>query len=72
LGRRLSIQASSFADNAGGSPCTGQFFIAIDPSPFAGAGFAAGIEQLLSAMTAQEGITIREALHERLLGYCNG
>ena len=90
-GSSLSIQASSFADNAGGSPRTGQFFIAIDPLPFAGAGFAAGIEQLLLAMTdqegvrlpgdrrranrtsaAQEGITIREALHERLLGYCNG
>lgn len=88
-GATLSINASSFADNSGGPPRTGQFFLAIDPGTFAGAGFAEQIEALAMAIagqegarlpgdrrlaararTAREGVAIRQALHEKLLGYC--
>ena len=88
-GATLSLEASSFADNEGGSPRTGQLFIAIDPRVFAGDRFAAQVETLAAAIagqegarlpgdrrlaarerTAREGVTIRRALHERLLGYC--
>ncbi len=88
-GSQLSIDASSFADNQGGSPRTGQFFMAIDPGVFAGPGFADQVARLFAAiagqdgarlpgdrrlaareLTAREGITIRKALHDKLLGYC--
>ena len=88
-GATLSMNASSFADNEGGPPRTGQMFIAIDPNAFAGPGFAGRIEQLVAgikgqdgarlpgdrrltarARTARDGVTIRKALHDRLLGYC--
>ncbi len=88
-GATLSINASSFADNSGGPPRTGQFFIAINPASFAGAGFSDQVEGLVGAITGQEGarlpgerrvamraktaaegVTIRQALHEKLLGYC--
>jgi (2R)-3-sulfolactate dehydrogenase (NADP+) len=88
-GATLSLEASSFADNEGGSPRTGQLFIAINPRVFAGDRFATQIESLAAAIagqegarlpgdrrlaarerTAREGVTIRKALHERLLGYC--
>jgi (2R)-3-sulfolactate dehydrogenase (NADP+) len=51
----LSIDASSFADNEGSSPRTGQFFIGIDPHVFAGAGFAERLERLLHAIEGQDG-----------------
>lgn len=54
-GAQLSIDASSFADNAGGSPRTGQFFIAVDASALAGDAAAGRIERLFSAITDQEG-----------------
>ncbi len=54
-GATLSTEASSFADNEGGSPRTGQFFVAIDPGAFAGPGFAAQIETLLGAIEGQAG-----------------
>lgn len=54
-GANLSIDASSFADNLGGSPRTGQFFIAIDAPAIAGAGAPERLERLLSAISGQPG-----------------
>ena len=54
-GANFAIDASSFATNEGGSPRTGQFFIAIDPSAFAGDGFLDRLEYLLRAIEGQEG-----------------
>lgn len=54
-GANFAIDASSFADNEGGSPGTGQFFVAIDPEHFAGPGFADRLEYLLSAIADQDG-----------------
>lgn len=51
----LSIDASSFANNQGGSPETGQFFVAVDPNAFAGAVFAEKVERLAAAIAEQEG-----------------
>lgn len=90
-GSNLAIDASSFADNEGGSPRTGQFFIAIDPAAFGGPDFGARIARLLSAVTdqdgarlpgqgrlaarertARDGVSISEALHDRLLALASG
>ena len=87
-GANLSIDASSFADNAGGSPRTGQFFIAIAPGDLAGDDAAGRLESLFHAIadqpgarlpgtrrleararTAQDGVTIPRALHDRLRSY---
>ncbi len=54
-GASLSIDASSFADNQGGSPRTGQFFVAIDPGPLAGPDAAGRLAHLFAAITEQEG-----------------
>jgi len=54
-GANFAYQASSFADNEGGSPRTGQFFIALDPGRFAGPGFGARLDELLARMTAEPG-----------------
>lgn len=78
-GASLSLDASSFADNKGGSPRTGQCFLAIDPRPLAGAESAERLARLFGAIeeqdgarTAAEGVTIPAALHTRLLGYAAG
>lgn len=57
-GANLSFQASSFVDNAGGPPRTGQFFVAIDPDAFLGARFAPRLEQLLEAMEADPAVRL--------------
>lgn len=54
-GANLSIDASSFADNRGGSPGTGQFFIAVDIGALAGNGASQRLEHLFSAITDQPG-----------------
>lgn len=54
-GANLSIDASSFADNLGGSPRTGQFFIAIDTGALAGDGATERLERLFGAITDQDG-----------------
>jgi (2R)-3-sulfolactate dehydrogenase (NADP+) len=54
-GANLSTDASSFADNAGGSPRTGQFFIAVETGGLAGAGASERLERLFSAIADQEG-----------------
>jgi (2R)-3-sulfolactate dehydrogenase (NADP+) len=52
-GASLSVHASSFADNDGGPPGTGQFFIAIDPEAFADGAFSQRLEQLIEAMCSE-------------------
>lgn len=54
-GANLSIDASSFADNKGGSPRTGQFFIAIDGGALAGPEAAERLERLFGAILEQDG-----------------
>lgn len=54
-GANLSIDAPSFADNLGGSPRTGQFFIAIDAGATAGPMAGERLERLLGAILEQEG-----------------
>lgn len=54
-GASLSINAFSFADNEGGSPRTGQLFIAIRLETFADSGFDEQITQLLHAIEEQDG-----------------
>jgi (2R)-3-sulfolactate dehydrogenase (NADP+) len=54
-GAVLGAHASPFSGTAGGPPNTGQFFIAIAPAaPSAGA-FAARLEMLIAALTAESG-----------------
>jgi (2R)-3-sulfolactate dehydrogenase (NADP+) len=54
-GSTLSANASSFGGNEGGSPRTGQFFIAINPGPFSGNGFEARMSDLVAEITGQNG-----------------
>ena len=54
-GANLSHEASSFADNEGGPPGTGQCFIVIDPELVSGPNFAARVERLIAAMESQDG-----------------
>jgi (2R)-3-sulfolactate dehydrogenase (NADP+) len=54
-GASLSMNASSFANNAGGPPRTGQFFIAINPDAYSGSRFSDQVEAVLAAILAQEG-----------------
>lgn len=54
-GSSLAMDASSFADNEGGSPRTGQLFIALDPERFSGGAFTERLERLLTAIESQEG-----------------
>ena len=54
-GATLSANASSFGGNEGGSPRTGQFFIAINPGPFSGGDFAARMASLVEEITGQDG-----------------
>ena len=51
----LSIEASSFADNLGGSPRTGQFFIAIHSEALAGPQAGERLERLFAAIADQPG-----------------
>jgi len=54
-GSNLAMDASSFADNEGGSPRTGQFFIALDPQRFSADAFDQRMERLIAAIESQEG-----------------
>ncbi len=69
-GATLSIDASSFGNNQGGSPRTGQFFLAIDPRAFAGDGFSDQLARLLSSIVDQDGTRLpgdrRLASRERI------
>lgn len=57
-GASLSFQASSFADNQGGPPRTGQFFIALAPEVFLGGHFAPRLEQLLAEIAAEPAVRL--------------
>ena len=52
-GSSLGIEASSFADDTGGPPGTGQFFIAINPEKFSD-NFDTKIANLINAVESQE------------------
>ncbi len=54
-GATLGKDASSFADEAGGSPRTGQLFLAVDPQATSGGAFLDRVEALVAAWTAEEG-----------------
>jgi len=54
-GANFALDASSFADNKGDSPGTGQFFLAMDPTAFGGEDFPQRLEYLLGAISEQEG-----------------
>ena len=68
-GANFSFNASSFGDNKGGPPRTGQFFIAVDPASFLGDAFAARVDTLIEAMCSQPGVRLpgakRAAARER-------
>jgi (2R)-3-sulfolactate dehydrogenase (NADP+) len=57
-GANFSFDASSFADDKGGPPRTGQLFIALDPAAFLGDRFPARMERLLVALCAQPGVRL--------------
>ena len=89
-GASFSFEASPMANNEGGPPNTGQFFIALDPHHFVGAdAFAERVEVEFAAMCSQEGVRlpgdrrhahraraevegveVPDALHRKLLAYC--
>ena len=54
-GANLSIDAPSFADNLGGSPRTGQFFVAFDIGALAGDNSSERLERLFGAIVDQPG-----------------
>jgi (2R)-3-sulfolactate dehydrogenase (NADP+) len=68
-GANLSIDASSFADNLGGSPRTGQFFVAFEIAALAGGAASERLEHLFSAIAGQPGARLpgdrRAAARER-------
>jgi len=58
-GPNFAFQASSFGNNEGGPPDTGQFLLAISPAAFGGAdGFASRLEVMLEALSQDEGVRL--------------
>ena len=57
-GANFSYTASSFANNDGGPPRTGQFFVALSPKIFGGDAFAARIEELFTRMLSEPGVRL--------------
>jgi (2R)-3-sulfolactate dehydrogenase (NADP+) len=57
-GASFSFDASSFADNNGGPPRTGQLFVALDPGAILGGAFAARVDAVIAAMSAQAGVRV--------------
>jgi (2R)-3-sulfolactate dehydrogenase (NADP+) len=58
-GATLGIHASPFSGTEGGPPKTGQFFLAIDPSPFSGGAFDERVSDLVAAVTDQPGVHLQ-------------
>jgi hypothetical protein len=54
-GANFSFAASSYANNDGGPPRTGQFFIGISPAIFAGSAFDGRMEALFSRLLSDQG-----------------
>ena len=71
-GATLGIHASSFGGNEGGSPRTGQYFIAINPGLASSGNFAANFQALAEAINSQEDARLpgsrRTANRRRALG----
>ncbi len=69
-GATLGIHASSFATDDGGPPRTGQFFLALDPERFSGGAFSGRLDDLVGAITGQEGArlpgSVRQAARARV------
>lgn len=57
-GATLSCKAHQYTDNSTPPSRTGQMFLAVSPAMFAGPGFGDRIEDLVQAMTAQEGVRL--------------
>lgn len=57
-GANFSFKASSFANNQGGPPRTGQFFIAVNPEAFGGGAFTDRTEFLIEAMCSEPGVRL--------------
>jgi (2R)-3-sulfolactate dehydrogenase (NADP+) len=54
-GSNLAFEASSFLDDKGGPPQTGQLMLAIDPAAFGHRGFGERIATLMGAIEGQQG-----------------
>jgi (2R)-3-sulfolactate dehydrogenase (NADP+) len=69
MGTNLAFEASSFIDDKGGPPATGQLIIAINPAMFGGAAFVTRMAALAGAITDQPGARLpgarRLALREK-------
>jgi (2R)-3-sulfolactate dehydrogenase (NADP+) len=62
VGSHFAFEASSFLDDKGGPPRTGQLILAIDPAAFAsGAGFAERMTTLAGAIEVQDGARLSGA-----------
>jgi (2R)-3-sulfolactate dehydrogenase (NADP+) len=55
VGAHFAFEASSFLDDKGGPPQTGQFIVAVDPAAMGGAFFAERMTTLAHAIEAQPG-----------------
>lgn len=60
-GSHLAFEASSFLDDKGGPPATGQLLLAIDPSAFGHAGFGERMASLVGAIETQQGARLSGA-----------
>jgi (2R)-3-sulfolactate dehydrogenase (NADP+) len=69
VGTHFAFEASSFLDDTGGPPQTGQLIIAIDPAGFGHSSFAVRMQVLAEAIESQEGARLpgmrRLALREK-------
>jgi (2R)-3-sulfolactate dehydrogenase (NADP+) len=69
VGAHFAFEASSFLDDKGGPPQTGQLIIAIDPAGFGHSSFGARMQVLAQAIESQEGARLpgmrRLALREK-------
>jgi (2R)-3-sulfolactate dehydrogenase (NADP+) len=69
VGTHFAFEASSFLDDKGGPPQTGQLIIVIDPAGFGHAGFGERMQVLAQAIESQEGARLpgarRLALREK-------
>ncbi len=57
-GANWSFRASSYGNDLGGPPRTGQFFLALAPELVTGGGFGERAEELWAAMLGQEGVSL--------------
>jgi (2R)-3-sulfolactate dehydrogenase (NADP+) len=74
VGAHLGFEASSFLDNAGGPPRTGQLFIAIDPQALGSNAFGERMSALAHAIESQPGARLpgQRRLQSRAAATRNG